>query len=179
MKMSLIVIGLVLVLVSGCFPHLHSGSSGSNLNIPSDAAEAFQNTVMKVDYLLSIFMLAVVAGVIVGLVGFKIGWMVAVGNLLGIFLHLTVARYGQWLALMGLLSALAAVVAMVLYIRKFKFQNVKAIQIIRNAFPDLKQEITSILQHEQDPLVQNDILKIKTVLKNQDRKVQMKKLKLF
>ncbi len=158
----LCIVVCVLLVCGGCLPNLFGG--GPSLNAGGSPTEVLQNTIVKTDVLLSLFMLAVVAGVIVGLANFKMGWLVAAGNLLGIILHLTIVRYSQWFALLGLVSALAVVVAMVLHIRNFKWQNVKAIQTIRDKHPELKQEMTEILQSEQNEAVQNEVRQIKAKL---------------
>ena len=149
----ILIFGLILT-VAGCnLFQAHTSSAGVGGSLVTSGAQIYANTVVKTDYLFAVFMVvAAVGGMIAGMAGLKMGWIVAAGNIGGIVLYLTVARYGQWLALGGLLAAAAVVVAMLLRNRRFQLQHVGAIEELKEKLPDNLRDIMST-----------------TLFKNQDR----------
>ena len=137
-------------------------------SLATSGAQIYANTVVKTDYLFAVFMVAAVGGMIAGMAGLKMGWIVAAGNIGGIVLYLTVARYGQWLALGGLVAAAAVVVAMLLRNRRFQLQHVGAIEELKEKLPDdLRGILSTTLFKNQDRTTEGLVSSMRSVL---DRK---------
>jgi hypothetical protein len=144
--------------------------SGPNVDPPSSGSEVMVQTIVKYDKMFGFFLLAVVGGVIAGMGGLKFGWIVAAGNLVGIGMYLTIARYSQWIAVGGLISGILILVAFVVRDKRFAFQNVKAIQDLKSKFPDLKDEINKIMFVHQDTSTEKVVKETKKKIEKQELK---------
>lgn len=124
MKNVIVTLVFLVLMVCGC----RVFQPTTNLPIPSNPTEVIYNTIQKTDYLMSLFIVGSVVGVIIGLSGAKFGWILSAGNGAGIFLYLTIAKYGSWMALMGIISVVAGIAYIIIYNKRFKMQNIKGIQ---------------------------------------------------
>lgn len=174
--MLCLILSIVLTACTGCQlfrPYGLQSGFGSGSLVGSGSA-VLNHTIVKYDKMFGLFLLAVVGGVIAGMGGLKFGWVVAAGNMVGIGLYLTIARYSGWIAFGGLISGLVILLALVFRDRKFAFQNVKAIQTLKSRFPEMKEEINKILFVHQDSSSEKVVQQVKQKLRKDELKEDVK-----
>lgn len=175
---------VVMLFASGCsILRPTAGWPGSQVSPPS--SDNLTRIVHKTDFFLGLFLVGVVVGAVIGMSGAKFGWLILGGNLIGIFMYLTIAQYGAWMAFFGLLASVAGAIYLVVYNHRFKIQNINGIQdikkklvgnlhpIIENVPNDKLQDIVHdtvnhVMRTHQDSLVRNEVLQLKAKLKQKE-----------
>lgn len=111
----------IITFVSGCnnsnsngkFLGIFGGSSGGDNKI-EDGKESLWNAVEGTNWLVTLAIVGMAAGVFAFINGSKIGIPVIASCAVALFMALAVARFAMWMAVFGLIGAVAAVAISVL-----------------------------------------------------------------
>ena len=104
----------------------------------------------------------------------RLGIAVLVASLFGVWMAVTVSHYAVFLAIAGLVSAVALAVATILKVKKTNTGLVKGIQSLKGEFRGMKPHINRVVGVEQDRDVVREVKRIKKQIAVKAAKIKEK-----
>lgn len=164
--MKIILLGLVLLALLGCatFPIGGGGNSTiGNMPIPPPANQLWQ-AARQTNWLVTVSIIIIAFGAVAAFQGmWKGGMSAALFGCVTLFLSLATARFALWMAVFGLVGAIAVVVASILWKNKAIVEAIVGTQRLKEGLN--KVESNKILQKAQSKPTQKLVQTIKTNLK--------------
>ena len=170
---SAIILGIaiaVTIVCSGC-ACLGLPTKPTTPIIPTPIDQLWQ-AAKQGNWLISVSILGIAAGVFALMNGSKIGIPAAMASCVSLFMSLAVARFATWMAVFGLIGSVAICAASILLKNKALVEIIKGTQVVKNLLPqsipvdaDKIFTATDLLQREQSKSTQRLVQKTKGRLK--------------
>jgi uncharacterized protein YceK len=164
---KLLILLLVCLLLAGCYSGLFPGKTDSGQGSgPQTPSDQMWQAVKKSNWMITVSILGVAVGTFALLNGSKVGLPAIVASCVSLFMSLAVARYAGWMAVCGLIGAVAACAVSILVKNKAFVEIIKGVQEVKNKVTTIsKDAVNDVLAGTQSKLTQNLVQKVKSTLK--------------
>jgi len=167
--MRVILLGLVLLTLLGCamFPVGGGATGGNTISISTPANQLWQ-AARQTNWLVTVSIIIIAFGAVAFFQGMvKLGTSAALFGCVTLFLSLATARFALWMAVFGLVGAVAVVAASILLKNRALVEMISGTQKLKEGLN--KDESNKILSKPQSKSTQKLVQTIKTNLKLKGR----------
>jgi len=154
---------ILILLIAGC-ACLGLPTKPTTPIIPTPL-EQLWNAAKQSNWLVSISILGIAAGVFALMNGSKIGIPAAIASCVSLFMTLAVARFATWMAVCGIVGSVLACAASILLKNKALLEIIKGVQLVKEDGQSNAKIVTNLLRDNQSKPTQKLVQKIKGDLK--------------